>query len=127
MRESVRSLTRAHVLLVTRKSASRDEADRVAALLAPRLRPDAEVAICHLAAYGLVDAITGREEPLSWLAHRTFVATAAVGEPESFFAQIRAAGAVVEAFPFPDHHAFDARDVERLVQAGARRDGVRTP
>jgi tetraacyldisaccharide 4'-kinase len=124
LRESVRSLARADVLVVTRRTTSRDEADRVAALLAPRLRAGAAVAVCHLAAYGLVDAITGREEPLSWLSHRTFAATAAVGEPEAFFAQIRAAGAVVEGFPFPDHHAFDARDVERIVQAGARHDGV---
>jgi tetraacyldisaccharide 4'-kinase len=124
MRESVRSLARADVVVVTRKTATREEAERIAGLLAPHVRVGAAVAVCHFAAHGVVDAFTGREEPLSWLAHRSFAAVAAVGAPEAFFAQVRAAGAVVEPFPFPDHHAFDSRDVERIVQAGASRDGV---
>jgi tetraacyldisaccharide 4'-kinase len=124
MRESTQSLHRAHVLVITRKSASREEAERVASALEPRMRDGGAVAICHLAAHAVVDAIAGREERLSWLEGRTFAAPAAVGAPEAFFAQLRAAGAVIEPMPFPDHHAFDARDVERIVQAGASRDGV---
>jgi tetraacyldisaccharide 4'-kinase len=124
LRESARSLARADLLVVTRKSASRDQAEAIVGALAPRLRHGAAVAICHLAPYAIVDAVTARREPLSWLQARSFAAIAAIGAPDAFFAQLRAAGAVLETFPFPDHHAFDAHDVERIVRAGERGDGV---
>jgi tetraacyldisaccharide 4'-kinase len=124
LRESLRSLDRAHLLVVTRKSATRDEAEGVATLLAPRMREDGAVDVVHLAAQSIVDARTAREAPLSWLQGRSFAALAAIGAPEAFFEQLRAAGARIEPFPFSDHHAYDARDVDRVVHAGSRHDGV---
>ena len=124
MRESLRSLARADLAVVTRKAATLEEAEGIARALAPRMRDGRAVAICHLAAHAIVDAISAREAPLSWVSGRTFAAVAAIGAPEAFFAQLRAAGAVAEPMRYPDHHAFDARDMERIVQAGASRDGV---
>lgn len=124
LREPTRSLRRADVLVVTRKSAPRELAEEVAACLAPSLRDGTAIAICHLAPDAVVDAIAARREPLEWLNGRHLTAVAAVGAPASFFAQLAAHGAVVDPLSFADHHAFDAGDVARLVRAGARRDGV---
>jgi tetraacyldisaccharide 4'-kinase len=80
--------------------------------------------VCHLAPYALVDAVTAHREPLSWLKDRRLTAVAAVGAPDPFFAQLAAQGAQLDPMSFPDHHAFDARDVERIVRSGARHEGV---
>lgn len=124
LRESPASLARADVLIVTRKSASREHADEIVAQLTRWLPDGAAVAICHLAPYAIVDVATAHREPLSWLAGRELTAVAAVGAPDAFFAQVTAQGASLDPHPFPDHHAFDARDVERIVRSGERRGGV---
>lgn len=124
LREPTRSVRRADLLIVTRKSAPRELAEDVAARLAPSLREHAAIAICHLAPDAVVDAMAARREPLEWLHGRDLVAVAAVGAPASFFAQLAALGAVVHPLSFADHHAFSAEDVARLVRAAARRDGV---
>jgi tetraacyldisaccharide 4'-kinase len=124
LRESPAALGRADVLVVTRKSATRARAEEVVGALASRLRPGAEVAICHLAPYALVDVRTGQREPLSWLQDRDVTAVAAVGGPEAFFAQLAGHGARLQPLAFGDHHAFDARDVALIARSGARRAGV---
>lgn len=45
-------------------------------------------------------------------AGRTVHAVAGIGNPERFFAMLRAAGISVLAHPFPDHHVFVAADLE---------------
>ena len=124
LRESARALRRADVLIVTRKDATSASADEILAQLAPSLRDGAHAAACHLAPDGIVGAATGAREPLAWLRDRRLLAVAAVGAPASFFAQLESAGAMIERHAFPDHHAFDARDVARLARASAGRDGV---
>lgn len=124
LRESAGSLRRADLLIVTRKSASRERADGVVEQLAGSLRTGARVAVCHLAPFVLVEALTARQESLSWLSRRTVLAVAAVGTPSAFFAQVASLGATVEPLAFGDHHAFDAADVARIVRAGTPRDGV---
>ncbi len=124
LRESARALRRADVLIVTRKNATSARADEILALLAPTLRDEAHVAACHLAPDGLVEVATGVREPLAWLQDRRVLAVAAIGAPASFFAQLESAGAALDGMAYPDHHAFDARDVARIVHASAGRDGV---
>lgn len=123
LREPVAALRRADVLLVTRKSASREEAMRVADQLAHHVRGGA-VAVCHLAPEALVHATTGEVAPLSWLDGRRVVAVAAIGAPRDFFAQLRALGARLDEASFPDHHLFDAGDVARLARRATGTDGV---
>ena len=121
LRESARSLRRADVLVVTRKSAPRELADELAGRLASEMRDRTAVAVCHLAPFAVVDALTLQREPLGWLEGRDLTAVAAVGAPALFFAQLAAQGATLDPFPFPDHHAFDARDVARLARASVAR------
>jgi tetraacyldisaccharide 4'-kinase len=124
LRESVSSLRRADVLIVTRKSAPRELAEEIASGLGIAMRDRNAVALCHLAPYAVVDAATAHREPLSWLEGRDLTAVAAVGAPASFFAQLAMQGATLDPVSFPDHHAFDARDVARIVRSGEQRAGV---
>jgi tetraacyldisaccharide 4'-kinase len=124
LREPPAALRRAHVLVVTRKSAPRAIADDIAASLAPHLSDPQAFAICHLAPDAVVDARSGHREPLSWLSGRDLTAVAAIGTPSAFFAQLREQGAAVRPLSFGDHHAFDARDVERIVRAAEGKRSV---
>ena len=117
------ALGRADVLVVTRKSASLQDADGIANRLRARF-PSAELAVCHLALDALVDARTGDRRPLSWLADRRVLATAAVGEPAAFFAQLSALGARMIVRPYRDHHAFTTGEVAELAAAAGRREGL---
>ena len=124
LRESSRALRRADLIIVTRKDATSTRADEILAQLAPSLRDGAQVAACHLEPDGLVRVAAGTRVPLEWVRNRRLLAVAAVGSPASFFAQLVSAGAQLDCHAYRDHHAFDARDVARLVRASAARDGV---
>ena len=123
LREPVGALSRADVLLVTRKSASRETADRAAQRFQDRL-PKLRVAVCHLAFEALVNVRTHERQPVRWLTDRRIVAAAAVGDSAAFFAQLEASGARLDARPYRDHHAFTPADVAVLVAAADRRDGL---
>lgn len=123
LREPIDAMARADVILVTRKSATPEAAAAIASMLGARF-PRASVAICHFALGAVVDAHSGQRRPMSWLTDRRIVAAAAVGDPDAFFAQLRAAGARVDARAYRDHHAFDARDIAALASAAGKRDGL---
>jgi tetraacyldisaccharide 4'-kinase len=123
LREPTSALARADVVIVTRKSAS----PALAESTADRIESTTHVgaAIVHLAPSALVDARDGASRPLDALRDARVVAVAAIGEPEAFFAQVRALGArSVDTVPFRDHHAFRAADVERLLRAASASDAV---
>ena len=124
LREPVSALRRADLLVVTRKSASREAAESVAEQLGRWLRDREAVALCHLQPSSLADALGSACEPLSWLAGRDVVAVAAIGAPAAFFAQLAELGVRFAPMPFADHYAFDMRDVERIVRSANGRAGV---
>ena len=79
-----------------------------------------------------------RPDPeLRTLNGRRVFAFAGIGRPEKFFGTLRALGAdVVGARPFPDHHVYSARELERLLEQArdakavpvtTTKDGVRLP
>ncbi len=123
LREPIAAMSRADVILVTRKNATAAEAQALASRLDARF-PRARIAVCHLAMDAVVDARTGERRPLTWLSDRRLAAVAAVGHPDAFFAQLRSAGARVNARSYRDHHAFDAQDVAALAVAAGQRDGL---
>jgi tetraacyldisaccharide 4'-kinase len=123
LREPLSALRRADTLVVTRKSASLAEAEEIGARLGRRF-PRLGIAVCHLALDALVDVRTGERCPVNWLAEKRVVAAAAVGEPDAFFAQLRAVGARVEERSYRDHHAYDAADITALTAAAEKREGL---
>jgi tetraacyldisaccharide 4'-kinase len=61
-----------------------------------------------------VDAIPlggGESKPLAAFAGSRVHAIAGIGNPQRFFASLRAAGIEVIAHPFPDHHRYSAIDL----------------
>ncbi len=113
-REPLRSLSRAALIAVTRKSASPLRARELLAH-AMRFSPRAEGAILHLAPDAVVQWTTGVSEPVSSLFGAPILAVSAIGDPRAFAAQLRTAGAQVEAVIYPDHHAFTVADGESLA------------
>ncbi len=122
-RESLSALRRAHLVLVTRKAVSGARALEVAqAVRAAAGR--VPVAVAYLAPDRLVPWRGGGAEPVSALRGERIVAVSGVGAPAAFAAQLRAAGAEVQAMPYPDHHAFSPADVRAIVQRAAGADRV---
>ena len=121
LREPIGACARADVLLITRKSATRDTAERVATQLSARF-PGTATAMCHLRLDALVNAVTAERRSLASLEGRSVLAIAAVGAPDAFFAQLRSLGAVVQEYAYRDHHAFSSDDVRRLLALAATSD-----
>lgn len=116
-REPITSLARAHGVVVTRRTASLEEAralaERVSALF-----PHLKVAVASLLPGGWQDLGGVPAAP----PEGRILAVAAVARPEAFAAHVaEETGADVELVPFPDHHAFTAAEVKTLrARAGER-------
>lgn len=123
LREPSSALARADIVVVTRKSATRADAEVLGDRLSRRF-PSLGVALCYFAPDGLVEARTGERRSLVWLAGKRVTAAAAVGAPDAFFAQLRNAGAEIQERPFRDHHGFSEADITSLVAAAERGDGL---
>jgi tetraacyldisaccharide 4'-kinase len=124
LREPLTSLSRAQVVIVTRKSASADAASAIADTL-QSVAPHAALAVCHLMPSGLVNAVDRTVESLQRLRGARLVAVAAIGAPDAFFAQLRAAGvSELRTVALRDHHRFTSRDVTRFAHDARDMDGV---
>lgn len=130
-REPLGSLSRATMVLVTRKAAGAERAAAVAAELA-RVAGTTPIGIVSLRLGELRRAPTLRlsddsrtpvdaEAPaaevraLGSIEGTRVVAIVALGEPQPFLAQLRAAGAEVMSAVFPDHHRYTADDIQRVL------------
>ena len=123
LREPVRAIERADVVVVTRKTEPVEHAARIAARL--ESTHHVATAVIHLAPSGVVDARGGIAHTLHELRDARVVAVAAVGEPAAFFTQLRDAGARdVIGLPYRDHHRFSADDVQHILRAAASVDAV---
>jgi tetraacyldisaccharide 4'-kinase len=114
-REPESALRRAHVLLVTRKTASPEEADKVAQHVRARVGGNLVIGVASI-----------RPGGWTWRGQRTdppgeAVLVAAIAQPELFAANVRESGVqVFDRLWFPDHHEYDARDAERIYRAAGR-------
>lgn len=124
-REGLAALRRADAVVVTRKVAVAGEAERLAAKLAPRTRQGLG-AVAQLLPSGLRSLQGGALRPLEVLRGREVLAVCGIGEPESFAAQLAAAGATVELVAFGDHHAYREPDVAAIVESAGPRPVVTT-
>ena len=112
-RESLSSLRRAALVVITRKRASQEDVDRAVAR-ANDASPGVPTAVARFSLTGL-RGISARE-PLTSVQGKPVLAIAGIGDPESFAAQLRSAGADVTLARFTDHHAYTAEDVARLAR-----------
>ncbi len=119
-REGLDAVRRADLVVVTRKRASREAADMLAAELRSHFR--GPVAMAYLGLARLAGLLSGRETNPASLSGRRVVAASAIGDPGSFVAQIKATGAAVQVATWKDHHEYRQEDVAWLAHAARRAD-----
>jgi tetraacyldisaccharide 4'-kinase len=126
-REPLRSLHRASHVLVTRKSASRWEADKVVDSLRD-IGIAAEIGTVHIAPTALSRLHGGvvSPEPLERLAGERVVAVSTLADPRPFLTHLQQIGAEVEPLVFGDHHEFSNDEVAMLDDRISRAVGVMT-
>lgn len=138
-RESVASLARASLVLVTRKSAPEQESVRCAESIArdvpvpvvrasltlgDLVRVSAEAPCEGTGPLATARAGDPDRRSLEALRGTRVLAVAGIGAPQAFAAQLEAAGASVELVSFPDHHRFGEDDVRLLVRRATRHQFV---
>ncbi len=121
-REGWEALDRADLVVVTRKRASAEVAQALAAEVRPKVR--GSVAIARLGLARFEGLLSGRRLAPEALAGRRVVAASAIADPESFVAQIKATGAAVQVATWKDHHDYRAEDLAWLGHAARRADHV---
>jgi tetraacyldisaccharide 4'-kinase len=121
-REGLGAIDRADAIIVTRKRATREVAERVALDLRARCR--GPVAIVHLGVSGYEGLVSGRMTPAGSLMGRRVVAATAIGDPEAFVAQTKMTGAAVQVATWKNHHEFRDEDVAWLAGAARKSDFV---
>lgn len=112
-REPIGAVSRADLVVLTRKAATLEEARAHAAALAASYQRPA--AIVHIAPGALLNAADASVLPLETLRGRDVLAVAGVGEPESFRLQLERLGARVRLAAFRDHHRYAAADAATLA------------
>jgi len=119
-REGLGALDRADAVVVTRKRAPMEAAEALAAELAPRIK--GPVAIAHLGLSGLEGLVSGTKQAPEILRGKRVVAAAAIGDPDSFVGQLKAAGAAVQVATWRDHHQYGPEDLAWLAKASRKSD-----
>ncbi len=117
-REPMAALRRAHLAVVTRKAATREQAAAVVDAV-HGVCPRIPVAVAYLAPGRLVEWRGGLSEAASAVNGLRILAASGIGSPGPFVAQLRATGADVQDVTFGDHHAFSDADVAMLASRAA--------
>jgi tetraacyldisaccharide 4'-kinase len=122
-RERPSALSRASLVIVTRKAVEGSVAAELRARLAP-LTATGSGAVAALELSDLRNVVTGEARSLSDIGGTRLLVAAGIGDPESFAAQLRAAGSHVDLRSFPDHHVYDVPDIARLARDARAFDHV---
>ena len=122
LRETFRSLARAQAVVVTRKTASRAEADRIGGYIEAAVPVVLAQISFEAAAWTDLDGSV-----VSPPVGEGLVAVTSVAEPERFQEMVRdQMSSAVESFAFRDHHVFRQADVRRIVKEAGGRSIVTT-
>ena len=121
-REGWDALDRADAVIVTRKRASREAAEGLAAELRSKVR--GPVAVAHLGLARFEGLVSARSVAPAALSGRRVVAASAIADPEAFVAQTKATGAAVQVATWKDHHEYRQEDIAWLAHAARRADHV---
>lgn len=116
LRESLRNLGRADAVLITRSDqASPEQLARIRRIVERYVSPEDVYLGQHRPER--LTAVDRQEIPLDSLDGERVVAFCGIGNPDSFFESLRSLNAgLVATREFPDHHAYDADDVNSLRQ-----------
>ncbi|MSO18976.1 MAG: tetraacyldisaccharide 4'-kinase [Acidobacteria bacterium] len=115
LREPVSALRRAHILLLTRCEQVGDTTLDSLEFQLRALRGDAAIFRSETRLAGFRNSLETPLTPVDSFAGRQAVAVCGVGNPESFFALLRAAGITLAATRvFPDHHHYNDQDVDQI-------------
>jgi tetraacyldisaccharide 4'-kinase len=121
-REPLRALRRAHLVVITRKVATREQTAEVAEAITVAHRFSAPIVLASIRPLGWRSA-SGKAGPPQGEA----LAVAGIARPEQFISNARDAGATIgDRIFFPDHHEYTAGDASRIVQRAAHRAIVTT-
>jgi tetraacyldisaccharide 4'-kinase len=115
-REPLSAATRADLIVVTRKSGSRAQADQAVEVV-HATAPGTPIAMIHLAPAAVVSVTDNRAsaQPVALLRGASVLAIAGVGEPELFKQQLEQLGGRVTLAAFRDHHAFTPDEIAELA------------
>lgn len=123
-RESMSSLERASLIVITRKTASDQQVSDAESSI-QSVAPGKPLAVVRFDPAEVVSESNPEIWlPVTELSGKTVLAIAAIGNPHAFFTQLKSIGANVMPRPFPDHHSFDDRDIAELVKSGHSADYV---
>ncbi len=116
LREPLSSLKRADIVVLTRSDqATPGELTAIDSMVRKKTRRAAVLRACHRPSHLMVFPDVQRD--LDELRDRQVLAFCAIGNPQSFFGTLANLGAtVVDERTWPDHHGFDASDVQTLEQ-----------
>ncbi|MEK7402710.1 MAG: tetraacyldisaccharide 4'-kinase [Gemmatimonadota bacterium] len=115
-REGLSAARTADLIVLTRKSATIDDANAARKIVATEL-PSMPIAVVLLASKSLERVNGAGSRPLGALRNAAVLAVAAIGEPDLFRNQLTSFGARVTLASFRDHHAFSAEEVRRLAES----------
>ncbi len=126
LREPLSALRRAQVVLITGIDRSGDPE-----ILKRTIRrfTGARIFTSHPVPVDLIDVMTGKPEPLETLRDVAVVAFSGIARPSAFASMLESLGARVQAaLVFPDHYAYDKRDLDaiRLRAADEKVDRIIT-
>jgi tetraacyldisaccharide 4'-kinase len=121
-RERLTAVSRASLVVVTRKAVPLDRAESVVELV----RRSARVAsaVVALEPSELREARGTEAATIDALRGERVLAISAIGDPSAFAEQLTACGALVTSAAFRDHHRFSGADVESLAENAKRYDRV---
>ncbi|MDH7600885.1 MAG: tetraacyldisaccharide 4'-kinase [Armatimonadota bacterium] len=119
LREPIRGLRRAHVVLVNVTAAEGCLTDGRVGRVLSTIAPKAELFACRRKPRRLLGPHSSAID-LEWLRGRRVVGFCGIGSPTSFFSTLASLGAVVcESIVFPDHHVYSEADIKYIVSRSA--------
>ncbi len=120
-REPLSALRRAGIVVITRT----DSADsKSLEELVVKIHPTAQIFCSRTELLGWTDAWSGEAVPTGKIHALKVAAFCGIGNPPTFFADLRRWGfTVVAEDAFPDHHVYTGKQIQRLV-ADARQKGA---
>jgi tetraacyldisaccharide 4'-kinase len=115
LREPLRSIHRADIAVITRKIASDGDVSALRSAVEELRGGRDGIAVAELKAGRLVGVANGATMELPALSGASVLAIAGIGDPASFFAQLRFTGARVRERRFRDHHDYTAAEAAVLA------------